>query len=284
MSAVFVSLCGRGDSIYEGIGRAATGKGEQRDPDGVSAAPDHGDASPTGRVHVKDVLAVLRTVRTKEEMNQKLGPFVGKLAPRDATVIFKMMYNRQVSVEFYKWVKSQEGFEPHFHLYVAFAHCLMRVQKWVALEILVDEMIENGLAPDNKFYAQVIREAFNAGRSQTGEKWLARMRAQGCSPDIVIYNILILEYGKRGHFGKAMKYFEEVKEGGLVPDGGTYCAALCACRKAGDLERGSEVIAEMKGAGIQLDQVAYSILIDMFGKAGRYEDAAATFRELQVPC
>lgn len=53
-------------------------------------------------------------------------------------------------------------------------------------------------------------------------------------------------------------------------------------RKAGDLERGSEVIKEMKEVGMKLDQVAYSILIDMFGKAGRYEDAAATFRELQV--
>lgn len=257
-------------------------KGEQSESERVNEAPDHADAAPTGRHHVKDVMAVLRTVKTKKEMKEKLSPFVGKLSPRDATVIFKMMYNRQVSVEFYKWVKSQEGFEPHFHLYVAFAHCLMRVQKWVALEILVDEMIENRLPPDIKFYAQVMREAINAGRFHTAEKWLSRMRSQGCSPDNVIYNILILEYGKRGHFSRAMEYFRELKEEGLVPDGGTYCAALSACRKAGDLERGSEVIKEMKGAGMELDQVAYSILIDMFGKAGRYEDAAATFRELQV--
>lgn len=264
------------------MGRPFAEEGERRDSEGVSEGADHVEVSPTGRQYVKDVLAVLRTVRTKQEMTEKLLPFMGKLLPRDMTVIFKMMYNRQVAVEFYKWVKSQEGFEPHFHLYVAFAHCLMRVQKWVALEILVDEMIENKLAPDLKFYAQVIREAINAGRFQTAERWLSRMQLQGCTPDTIIYNILILEYGKRGNFSQAMKYFGQVKSEGLVPDGSTYCAALSACRKAGNLEKGADIVQEMKEAGMKLDQVAYSILIDMYGKAGRFEDAAAQFRELQV--
>lgn len=264
------------------MGQPLAEEGEHRGSEGPSGGLEHADLSPIRRHYVKDVLAVLRTVKTKQEMQEKLCPFVGKLSPRDATVIFKMMYNRQVSVDFYKWVKSQEGFEPHFHLYVAFAHCLMRVQKWVALERLVEEMLENSFPPDIKFYAQVIREAINVGRFQTAENWFVKMRSQGCSPDVIVYNILILEYGKRGHFSEAMKYFGQLKEEGLVPDGGTYCAALSACRKAGDLERGADIIKEMKGAGIELDQVAYSILIDMFGKAGRYEDAAATFRELQV--
>lgn len=274
------------------IGTLTTSKGEnarpfaeeseRRDSEGISTDADTPDVSPTDRQYVKDVLAVLRTVKTKQEMTSKLSPFVGKLSPRDTTVIFKMMYNRQVSVDFYKWVKSQPGFEPHFHLYVAFAHCLMRVQKWVALEILVDEMIQNNLSPDLKFYAQVIRAAINAGRFQTAERWFSRMQSQGCTPDTIIYNILILEYGKRGHFSQAMKYFGHLKSEGLVPDGGTYCAALSACRKAGNLEKGVDIVKEMKQAGMKLDQVAYSILIDMFGKAGRFEDAAATFRELQV--
>lgn len=238
--------------------------------------------SPFRRHYVKDVLAVLRTVKTKQEMTEKLSPFVGKLSPRDVTVVFKSMYNRQVSVEFYKWVKSQDGFEPHFHLYVAFAHCLMRVQKWVALEILVDEMIGKNCPPDIKFYALVIKEAINTGRFQTAQHWFSKMKLLGCPPDIVIYNILILEYGKRGNFSQAMKYFSQLKDEGLLPDSGTYCAVLSACRKVGNIDKGNETLKEMREAGIKPDQVAYSILIDMFGKAGRHEDAAATFRELQV--
>lgn len=231
---------------------------------------------------MKDVVAVLRTVKTKKDMSEKLAPFAGKLSMRDVTVIFKMMYNRQLAVDFFKWVKTQSGFEPHFHLYVAFAHCLMRVQKWVALEILVDEMIRNKCPPDTKFYFQVIRACTCAGRIQTAEKWFTKMGIHGCPPDINVYNLLIMELGKKGHFDQALGYFTRFKEAGLVPNGATYCAVLSACRKVGNLDKGCEIIKEMKEARIPLDQVGYSILIDMFGKAGRYEEAAATFQELQV--
>lgn len=257
-------------------------EGERRESEGESEEADELGVSPARRQYVKEVRAVLRTVKTKGEMTEKLSPFVGKMLPQDMTVVFKMMYNRQVAVEFYKWVKSQEGYQPHFHLYVAFAHCLMRVQKWVALEILVNEMIENKMAPDIKFYATVIREAFTASRFQTAEKWFSRIKSEGCAPDTHIYNIMILNYGKRGHFSQAMNYFAQMKGEGLVPTFNTYCAALSACRSAGQIDKGAEIVKEMKEAGMKLDQVAYSILIDMYGKAGRHEEAAATFRELQV--
>ena len=119
---------------------------------------------------VKDVVTVLRTVKRKADMQEKLASYVGRLSARDVTVVFKMMYNRQVAVMFYKWVKTQPGFEPHLHLYMAFAHCLMRVQKWVALERLVDEMSEKKFPPNARLFALVIRAASNAGRLQTVEK------------------------------------------------------------------------------------------------------------------
>lgn len=254
-------------------------EGEQRE---IIESPTWAEAQADYRHLVKDVVAVLRTVNHKVDMQEKLAPYVGKLSARDVIVVFKTMYNRQVAVDFYKWVKSQPGFEPCLDLYMGFAKCLMKVQKWVALEILVDEMSEKNFLPTARLYAQVIYAASTAGRLQTAEKWFNRMKAQGCPCDLVTYNILITAYGREAQFDHAFSHFLQLKEEGFVPDGATYCAILSACRKVGNIEVAVVLFKEMKESCTLPDQVAYSILMDIYGKVGKYDDAFRTFQEMQV--
>lgn len=254
-------------------------EGEHSELVGPTACPG---AQAEDRHLVKDVVAVLRSVKRKADMQEKLASYVGRLSARDVTVIFKMMYNRQVAVIFYKWVKSQPGFEPHLNLYLAFAHCLMRVQKWVALERLVDEMSENQFPPNARLFAQVIRAASNAGRLQTVENWFNKLTSMGCPFDLVVYSLLITAYGKEAQFDQAYSHFLRLKEEGFVPDGATYCAILSACRKVGNIEMAVKLFKEMQESGTPPDQLAYSIMIDIYGKVGNYEDASRTFQEIQV--
>jgi pentatricopeptide repeat protein len=237
---------------------------------------------PESHQYVKDVLEVLRSVNHKTEMHIRLAPFVGKLLARDVTVVFKMMYNRQVAVDFYKWVKAQPGFKPNLDLYLAFAHCFLRVQKWIALEILVDEMIENKFPPDARLYAQIMKAASDIGRVHTVEIWFHKMRDHGCPFDLVIFNTLIAAYGKAGHYDQSFTSFLQLKKEGFRPDGATYSAILSACRTAGKVDMGIEIFKEMTSSGFKPDQAAYSILIDIFGKAQRPDEASTTFQQMQV--
>lgn len=248
----------------------------------VDVQPECSDKVGNSRHYLKDVSMALRKVKQKADVQKALAPFEGKLSARDATLVFRMIYNRQVAVEFYKWVKLQPGFEPHFHLFMAFANCLLRVQKWVALEVLVDEMVKSKLPPDGRFYAQVIRAAGNTGRFEIVKKWLSRMEVLGCPYDLEVYNALIEAYGRKGQIGRALFFFKQLKSEGLVPDRATYSAMLCACRQAGKVDEGCHLFEEMQKSGVCPDQWSYSILIDMFGKAGRPKDASNMFQEMQV--
>ncbi|CAA7410267.1 unnamed protein product [Spirodela intermedia] len=179
---------------------------------------------------------------------------------------------------------------------------------------LFDEMLEEGVAPNEATMVSVLRACADSGTLSTGRRVhriskklklevklhvataLVDMYAKCGSieearelfdqmpeRDAFAWTVMISGLASHGRSRDALSLFHRMRELGVTPDERTMTAVLSACRNAGMVADGRRYFEEMKKShGIQQRLQHYGCLIDLLGRAGNLEEAEEFARRMPI--
>ena len=148
---------------------------------------------------------------------------------------------------------------------------------------LLNEMREQGPAPDARSYHEVIAALSRAHEWRLAEYTFAEMKRElpNCSPSAYVYTSLISAYGKGGQWDKARNAFEALVEEGTALDTGVYNALLSAAVSAAQYREAAVVFDSMPTQGILRNVTTYNAVMTSLGRQRRLQDMESMRRDMR---
>ncbi|XP_043689483.1 pentatricopeptide repeat-containing protein At1g73710 [Telopea speciosissima] len=244
--------------------------------------------------------SILSALKTKGDISEILNSWIGKLSPKEQTVILREQRDWERVLLVFRWMKSQKDYVPNVIHYNVVLRSLGRAQRWDELRLCWIEMAKEGVLPTNNTYGMLVDVYGKAGLGKEALLWLRHMRLRGLFPDEVTMNTVVRVLKEAGEFDLGEKFFKD------------WCAGQVDLDHL-DLNSNSDLMSEsdpislkhflstelFKAGGriptskmlssaaviessVQKPRLAatYNTLIDLYGKAGRLKDAADAFAEM----
>ncbi|CAN1761419.1 Putative pentatricopeptide repeat-containing protein At3g23330 [Linum perenne] len=141
---------------------------------------------------------------------------------------------------------------------------------WEKVIELFDEMIGDGIKPDDITFVCVISACSHAGRVEEGYNYFNSMACEhGLSPRLEHYASVVDLLGRAGLVNEAKKFISEMQR---KPDSTVWGALLGACTNYGNLEIGKE--AADKLFELEPDDPGnYVLLANMYARNGKLKEA-----------
>ncbi|KAL5710940.1 hypothetical protein ACHQM5_021445 [Ranunculus cassubicifolius] len=89
--------------------------------------------------------SILRALDTEDEIDKAMNLWVGKLSPKEQTVILKEQRDWSRVLRVFRWMKSQTDYIPNVIHYNVVLRVLGRAQKWDELRLCWIEMAKDGV-------------------------------------------------------------------------------------------------------------------------------------------
>ncbi|CAN6457675.1 unnamed protein product [Victoria cruziana] len=246
---------------------------------------------------------VLRSLEVHSDVSNALRPWVGKLNPKEQTIVLKEQHDWNTALLVFRWFKSQGDYIPNVIHYNIVLRILGRAQKWDQLRHCWIEMAADKVSPTNNTYATLIDVYAKAGLSREALEWLRHMKMGGIFPDEVTMNTVVHVLKEAGEFDQAERFFKnwcvgkmdlnqlnistidaemgpkyflstELFKSGRPRLSNNYLNG----RNSNKISNLTDSSADQKVAICKPQLAAtYNTLIDLYGKAGRLKDASNAF-------
>ncbi|KAF9609325.1 hypothetical protein IFM89_015580 [Coptis chinensis] len=243
--------------------------------------------------------SILRALDTEDEIDETMNAWVGKLSPKEQTVILKEQKTWGRVLRVFKWMKSQNDYVPNVIHYNVVLRVLGRAQKWDELRLCWIEMARDGVFPSNNTYGMLVDVYAKTGLVKEALLWLKHMKQRNVFPDEVTMNTVVRVLKDVGEFERGDKFFKNWCNGkveldgleldsiddfelGLDPFSPKHFLST-ELFKAGGRVSPSKLVSPMETeSSVRKPRLAatYNTLIDLYGKAGRLKDASNAFSEM----
>ncbi|XP_077254086.1 pentatricopeptide repeat-containing protein At1g73710-like isoform X1 [Tasmannia lanceolata] len=241
--------------------------------------------------------SILRAAQTEDDIDKILNSWVGKLSPKEQTVILKEQRNWRCALRVFQWIKSQKDYLPNVIHYNVVLRILGRAQKWDQLRLCWIDMAKDGVFPTNNTYGMLVDVYGKAGLVKEAILWIKHMKIRRIFPDEVTMNTVIRVLKEAGEFERADRFFKDwclgkVELGSLDFESIDSNADLSPISpkyflstelfKAGGRIPTSKFSPENEEGSVRKPRLTatYNTLIDLYGKAGRLKDASDAFANM----
>ncbi|KAL5552264.1 hypothetical protein UlMin_002440 [Ulmus minor] len=145
-----------------------------------------------------------------------------------------------------------------------------------ALEVF-DQMLEQGLVPDDVVYVGVLSACSQAGLVDEGFQCFDRMKYEhGIEPTVQHYGCLVDLLGRAGLLNEALELIKSMQ---IKPNDVVWRSLLSACRVHGNMETGEVAARNLFQLNSQ-NPSDYLVLSNMYAKAQKWDDFARIRTEL----
>ncbi|KMT02013.1 hypothetical protein BVRB_9g208830 [Beta vulgaris subsp. vulgaris] len=244
--------------------------------------------------------SVLRYLDAEENVEKALNLYVGKLNPKEQTVILKEQRSWERVVMVFDWMKSQKDYVPNIIHYNVVLRTLGRAQRWDELRLCWIEMARDGVLPSNNTYSMLVDVYGKAGLVEESLLWIKHMRVRGIFPDEVTMSTIVKVLKDAGEFNRADRFYKDWC-GGKIEFQGFGLDDMNDIQSQSKLKSSSlkhflstelfkiggrnlpskmEVIETDKTVRKPQLTATYNTLIDLYGKGGRLRDAADVFSDM----
>ncbi|KAL5217036.1 hypothetical protein ABZP36_017720 [Zizania latifolia] len=165
-------------------------------------------------------------------------------------------------------------------LYNVALKALRKRRRWSDTEALCDEMLREGVQPDNATFTTVISCARACGLPNKAVEWFEKMPDFGCSPDMLTYSVVIDAYGRAGDTEMALGLYDRARGEEWQLDPVICATAIKLHSNSGNFDGALNVFEEMKAAGVKPNLVVYNTVLDAMGRAMRPWVVKTIHREL----
>ncbi|XP_006649638.2 pentatricopeptide repeat-containing protein ATP4 homolog, chloroplastic [Oryza brachyantha] len=142
-------------------------------------------------------------------------------------------------------------------------------RRWGDAEALWEEMLREGVQPDNATFSTVIGCARACGLPGKAVEWFERMPDFGCSPDMLTYSVVIDAYGRAGDAEAALRLYDRARAEKWQLDPVICATVIRVHSNSGNFDGALNVFEEMKAAGVKPNMVVYNTVLDAMGRAMR---------------
>ncbi|KAL5986916.1 hypothetical protein ACLOJK_015251 [Asimina triloba] len=236
-------------------------------------------------------------VQRQGDVEKALDIWVGKLSPKEQTIILKGQRDWSSALRVFHWFKSQTDYVPNVIHYNVILRILGRAEKWDELRLCWIEMAKDSVIPTNNTYGMLVDVYGKAGLVKEAILWLKHMKVRGIFPDEVTMNTVVRVLKDAGEFDRADRFYKDWCSGRVELDGLDFDSAalepgwnpispkhflLTELFKAGGRGPPKKVPSLDQEGLLRKPQLAatYNTLIDLYGKAGRLKDASDAFSEM----
>ncbi|KAK9684622.1 hypothetical protein RND81_10G221200 [Saponaria officinalis] len=230
---------------------------------------------------VESVSNVLRRLKWSPAAESTLDNLKLSMDAYQANQVLKQIPDCVVALGFFNWLKSQPGFKHDGHTYTTMVGILGRAKKFNLINVLLDQMVQDGCEPNVVTYNRLIHSYGRANFLNEAVGVFHQMQEVGCEPDRVTYCTLIDIHAKAGFLDVALHMYQKMQEAGLSPDTFTYSVMINCLGKAGHLDAAHKLFCEMVDQGCVPNLVTYNIMIALQAKARNYPVALQIYRDMQ---
>lgn len=240
--------------------------------------------------------SILRSLDTEDDVDKTLGLYLGKLNPKEQTVILKEQRDWERVVKVFDWMKSQDDYLPNVIHYNVVLRVLGRARKWEALRRCWIEMAEKGVLPTHNTYAMLVDVYGKAGFVKEALLWVKHMKVRGMFPDEVTMNTVVRVLKDGGEYDRAARFYKdwcvgrvELDDLELESDHSVDTEPVSLTRflltelfRIGGRDYTKSMVRSDSENVVQKPRLTatYNTLIDLYGKAGRLKDAGDVFEEM----
>ncbi|KAF6167668.1 hypothetical protein GIB67_031251 [Kingdonia uniflora] len=236
--------------------------------------------------------SILQGLEFDENVDKTLSLYVGKLNPKEQTVILKEQRDWRRVVGVFRWLKSQKDYLPNVIHYNVVLRALGRAQKLDELRLCWIEMARDGVFPTNHTYGMLVDVYAKAGLAKEALLWVRHMKQRNLFPDEVTMATVVRVLKNAGEFDKADRFYKDWCIGRVELDGldldsaddnwsgiGSHFLSTELFKSGGRMPPAApvETVSTVRKPRLA---ATYNALIDLYAKAGRLKDASFTFGEM----
>ncbi|XP_039137161.1 LOW QUALITY PROTEIN: pentatricopeptide repeat-containing protein At4g16390, chloroplastic [Dioscorea cayenensis subsp. rotundata] len=188
---------------------------------------------------------------------------------QDAVVILNHMDNPATALPALRWFLHNVKINKESILYNVALKVLRKSRDWDKVVALWDEMLSNGVRPDNVTFSTIISCARLCDLPAKAVEWFEKMPEFGCSPDDVTYSAMIDAYGRSGNVEKALELYDNARMEKRRLDPVTFATVIRVYGFSGNFDGALNVFEEMRALGVKPNTVIFNTLLDAMGRAGR---------------
>lgn len=177
---------------------------------------------------------------------------------------------------------QERGVEPDVTSYSILLHVYSRAHKPVLALEKLKKMKDSRICPNIATYTSVIKCLSSCGRLEEAELLLDEMVANGVSPTAATYNCFFKEYRGRKDVDGAMRLYRKMKEDCslCLPTIQTYNILLGMFLNLGKIGLAREIWEHLKGSTIGPDLGSYTVLIHGLCERRKWAEACQFFVEM----
>ncbi|KAL6867593.1 hypothetical protein ACP4OV_015617 [Aristida adscensionis] len=168
-----------------------------------------------------------------------------------------------------RWFLANAEVRKKVILYNVVLKLLRKKRRWGDTEALWDEMLRDGVQPDNATFSTVISCARACGLPRKAVEWFEKMPEFGCSPDMLTYSAVIDAYGRAGNAEAALSLYDRARAEKWQLDPVICATVIKVHATTGNFDGALNVFEEMKAAGVKPNLVVYNTMLDAMGRAMR---------------
>ncbi|XP_076888386.1 uncharacterized protein LOC143538802 isoform X2 [Bidens hawaiensis] len=222
--------------------------------------------------------AMLEALDRISDLDEAFKPWELTLSKKEMTIVLKEQEVWERAREIFEWFKRKGCYEVNVIHYNVMIRALGKARRWVELEMLMDEMEDNGIEYVNSTFGTLIDVYSKGGVREKAMYWLDVMNKKGLEPDEVTMGIVVQMFKTAGQFEKAEGFYKNwLACRNLCLSVHTYNTMIDNYGKAGRLKDASDTFDKMLRKG-NMSSECYSANIDAFGERGHVLEAEKVFK------
>ncbi|GLJ22551.1 hypothetical protein SUGI_0424430 [Cryptomeria japonica] len=201
-------------------------------------------------------------------------------SPKTVTTTMNGFQDWKRAYCFFQWLRKNEDFQMNTVIYNVTMKILRKGRQWGRVEELVEDMLDQGIDPDNITFSTVISCARQCNLPRKAVEWFERMSEIGCVPNGITYTAMVDAYSRAGQVEEAIDLYERARANGWIPDIKAFSTMMKMYNLAWDFDGALYTFQEMKALGVKPNLVVYNTMLDTVAKVEKPREAKQLFEEM----
>ena len=251
-------------------------------PNSPRASRLRSQSSESRYARLSQLAEILDSCSDDQEIAEKLSASLGdKPSEQDAVIVLNNMGNSDSAVIALRWFRENIDVRKDVILFNVTLKVMRKCKNWDKAEVLLNEMLETGIPPDNVTFSTIISCARVCNLPEKAVRWFERMKEFDCQPDDVTYSAMIDAYGRSSNVEMAMKLYDRAREEKRRLDPVTFSTVIKVYSASNNFDGALNVFEEMKALGVKPNLITYNTLLDAMGRAGRPWQVKTIYKEME---
>lgn len=203
-----------------------------------------------------------------------------QLTPALVCQVVKKIPKSAVVRKFFKWASTQPGYQHNVYTYAAVLDHYGKFQNFQAMDQVVAEMKEEGIAPSLVTFTSLMFWHSQITKLAGVRRMWQQMQEAGCKPNEYIYSSYIDSLVKNGCHEEAMTVFQEMQDAGCRPNIFTFSVMIQSLVESLQLEAAEELYERMTKLQFTPNSATYSNLVKAHAKGPDMEKVIYFYREM----